>query len=457
MRAYVPDLMFWEGRLHEGLALCVRDDGVIEGVCPAAEAENPTRLADQVLLPGLVNAHSHAFQRLIRGRTEYVAAGRAQDDFWSWRELMYRAACALEPEEVYLASRQAFVEMAQSGITTVGEFHYLHHTADGQRYANPNELALQVIRAAREVGLRIALLRVGYARSGHGTAENPRQRRFIDPSVEDFIGAAEALRQEVRADALVSVGLAPHSVRAVPRAWLEQVAKSVGYVVHMHAAEQPAEIEACLREHNRRPLELAADVGLLGDRFTAVHGIHLSEDEVRLLAGARANVCACPSTERNLGDGVVPADALLHAGASVALGSDSQANIDLLDDARQLELHLRLVRLRRAVLDPGAGAVDGLGARLLGIATEGGARSLGLPVGTLRPGAPADFVTLDLEHPSLVGSRPQELISSVVFGATPAAVRQVVVGGRVIVEGGAHPAAQESGRAFSALVRRVFA
>ncbi len=455
---YQPDLLYSEGRFLEGRALAVDAAGrIVEPALVPADART-VALPGRALLPGLVNGHSHAFQRLIRGRTEYVASGREADDFWSWREAMYRAAESLSPDELYVASRQAFVEMALAGITTVGEFHYVHHQPDGTAYADRNELAHAVIRAARDAGLRICLLRVGYARAGFRVAENPRQRRFIDPDVETFLGSVEALAREVRGDAAVSVGLAPHSVRAVPREWLSALAgASVKHLpVHMHVAEQPKEIEASLAEHGRRPVELLADLGLLGPGFTAVHGVHLTDAEVALLGESSTTVCACPSTERNLGDGIVPADALLKAGARISLGSDSQAAVDLLDEARQLEGHLRLARLRRAVLDPGGGAMAGLAARLLRMATVDGARSLGLASGTLEAGAPADFFTVDLNHPSLVGALPASLVSSIVFGAEKAAVREVVVGGREVVREGRHALAEESGRAFQALSRALY-
>jgi formimidoylglutamate deiminase len=455
-RFWLPDLIYWDGEIKAGLALEVGGDGTIAGVVPAEQALRPIQLRGQALLPGLVNAHSHAFQRLIRGRTEYVAEGRAQDDFWSWRELMYRAACALEPEEVYTASRQAFLEMALAGITAVGEFHYLHHRPDGGPYDDPNELAMQVIRAATDVGIRIALLRVGYARAGHRVPANPRQARFIDPAAERFLGAAESLQQATRADPRVTVGLAPHSVRAVPKQWLEAAAGWSGGPLHVHVAEQPAEIDACLAEHRHRPVELLQQVGLLGPRFTGVHAIHLSKEEIAALGASGSNLCACPSTERNLGDGVIAADALLAQGASLSLGSDSQATIDLLDEARQLESHLRLVRLRRSVLDPGGGHPDGLGRRLFDIASVGGARSLGLDTGRLRVGAPADFFTVALEHPSLVGAARDTLLSSVVFGAGTAAIREVCVGGRNIVSGGRHPLRAQSAEAFGNVCRRIF-
>jgi formimidoylglutamate deiminase len=458
LTVYQPDLLYTGGRFLEGRALCVSAEGLIVHEGPVPAGAHTVRLPGRALLPGLVNGHSHAFQRLIRGRTEYVASGREADDFWSWREAMYRAAEALGPDDVYVASRQAFVEMALAGITTVGEFHYLHHQPDGTPYADRNTLAHAVIRAARDVGLRICLLRVGYARAGFQAPANPRQRRFIDKDVDGFITSAESLARDVRGDAAVSVGLAPHSVRAVSREWLTALAGSPArrMPVHMHVAEQPKEIEACLAEHGRRPVELLADLGLLGPGFTAVHGVHLTDAEVALLGGAKATVCACPSTERNLGDGIVPADALVRAGARISLGSDSQATVDLLDEARQLEGHLRLARLRRAVLDPGRGGMDGLAARLLGMATVEGARSLGLSTGVLTAGAPADFFTVDLHHPSLLGASPESLLAGIVFGADKAAVREVAVAGRMVVRDGRHPLAEESGRAFHGLARSLY-
>jgi formimidoylglutamate deiminase len=408
--------------------------------------------ADTVRLPGFVNAHSHAFQRVLRGRTELRAKGHEADDFWSWRERMYQAATALDPEQLYVVSRQAFVEMALAGVTTVGEFHYLQHQPDGTPYDDESVLAKAVIQAARDVGLRIVLLRVAYARAGFGVEPNPRQRRFIDPSVEAFLTRVEALRSAVTRDPLVTVGVAPHSVRAVPRPWLEAIAASVtSGPVHAHVAEQPAELRACLAEHGRRPVELLADVGLLGPRFTGVHAIHLEPNEVQLLGAARANVCACPSTERNLGDGIVRADELLRAGAGVSLGSDSQAHIDLLDEARQLEGHLRLLRLSRAVLFPddvSGPRESALGEVLLDALTTHGARSLGVDT-------TGDAVVIDRHHPSLVGVPDEALLSGVVLGAASAAIDEVVVAGRTIVSGGHHPLESESSRAFAALVRQL--
>jgi len=450
-----PDLLHWQGALREDLALGVGPDGKVAEARAAEEVPQAARLSGRAILPGLVNGHSHAFQRLIRGRTEFVAEGHSTDDFWSWRELMYQAAATLDPEGVYVASRQAFLEMALSGITTVGEFHYLHHQPTGRPYEDSGELAHQVIRAARDVGLRICLLRVGYARAGFQVPLNPRQRRFMDADVDSFLEAAEALQREYEADPFVRVGLAPHSVRAVPRSWLEHLSRR-REPLHMHVAEQPAEVASCLAEHRRTPVQLLEEVGLLREGFTAVHAIHLEEVDVARLGRARTTVCACPSTERNLGDGVVAADALLRAGARICLGSDSQATIDLLEEARQLEGHLRLVRLRRAVLDPGGGRSDGLAQRMFEMATVQGASSLGFETGVLQPGAPADYFTVDLNHPSLVGSTPETLLPSLMLGGGKAAIREVVVNGKTLVSESHHFLMSKSREEFIDLTQRIF-
>lgn len=452
---FQADHVLWNGKLESDQPLAVTAEGRIAP--PGSLPHAPTlRLGGRVLLPGLVNGHSHAFQRLLRGRAEFRSSDRSVESFWTWRDRMYEVANAIGPEDLYLASRQAFLEMAKAGITSVGEFHYLHRGSGGAPYSDPNELAKQVIRAAREVGLRVVLLRVAYARPGRGRSPEPAQRRFIEPDASFFLRAVEELSQSAASDPLVSVGIAPHSIRAVPRDWLTELASFDG-VMHMHVAEQLAEVDACVEEHRRRPVELLDELGLLRGSFTAVHAIHLSDGEIDLLSRSKSGACACPSTEANLGDGVVPADGLLGAGIRISLGSDSQASIDLLDEARKLESHLRLVRFRRAVLDPGNGDPGGLARTLLGCASQSGARSLALDVGELRVGAPADFFTLDLSHPSLAGASETNLLAAIVFGADKGAIREVAVNGETIVRDGKHAAEDKIGRDFSSLCRRTFA
>jgi formimidoylglutamate deiminase len=450
-----PEALVWEGNLLRGAALSVAADGTCESAGPPPPGTAVERLPGKLLLPGLVNAHSHAFQRLLRGRTQAPSPGRPQDDFWTWRETMYRAAASLDPEGLAVASRQCFLEMARAGITAVGEFHYLHHAPDGRPYADPLELALRVIAAAREVGLRIHLLRVGYARPGFDAPPEPRQRRFYDADPERFLAAVAALAQRMRGDPLVTVGAAPHSVRAVPRSWLEAVARARPTTVHMHVAEQPREVAACLAEHGRRPVELLHELGLLDGRFTAVHAVHVAAQEIPLLG--RSSICACPLTERDLGDGILPADGLAAAGASLCIGTDGQSEIDPFGELRALEGDLRLQRGRRLVLPPTGEGPDALARTLLDIGTQGGARSLGLDVGRLARGRPADLCAVDLGHPVLLGAPEDGLLATVLFSAPALAVTDTWVQGQRVMQDGRHPLDAISARDFTALCRRTFA
>ena len=449
-RAYVPDYLLSGGRVLEGAALVVEGAAVASVGAVPAGAE-VVRLAGRAIAPGLVSAHSHAFQRAIRGRTEQRAAGpggQARDDFWSWREAMYAAAGRLSPDDLYTVSRMCFAEMAASGITAVGEFHYLHRDPEGRPYADPNELSRAVVRAARDVGLRVVLLRVAYARAGFEVADNPRQRRFIEASPDEFLRNLHALSRALEGDALATVGAAPHSVRACPAHWIEAIAQEsarAGWPLHLHVSEQPGEIAQCRREHGTTPPLLLERLGALTPRTCAVHAVHLDADDVSALARSGASVCACPTTERNLGDGVVRADQLLAAGVPLSLGTDSNVQISILEDARSLEYHLRLVELRRAVLDPGGGA------RLYGLASEGGMRSLGLPGGALRPGEPADFFTVDLDDASIAGAGADDLAALLVFSLERTAIREVFVAGQKLA-----PFSQAAVAPFRAALRRLW-
>jgi formimidoylglutamate deiminase len=443
---WLPDLIYTGGGFRSGLAMFANAAGQITRFSSeAVDHSKALRLMGRALLPGLVNGHSHAFQRVLRGRTEHRTA-HERDSFWTWRESMYHAAGRLSPEGLYHASRMAFLEMLLSGVTTVGEFHYVHNAPDGTPYSDRNELALQVLRAARDAGLRIALLRTAYARSGWHKPAETGQVRFVTPRVEDFIGDTEALRAAVvhldDADC-AWVGVAPHSLRAVPLDYLREVVtygRLQQMSVHMHVSEQPADVEACLAEYQMRPVELLDRNGLLDSRFAAVHAIYVTGGEISALSRAGSMVCACPTTERNLGDGTVPAGQLLSAGVGVSLGSDSNVQINLLEDARSLEYHLRMVKLERAVLPA---------KHLFHCATEAGAASLGAPGGALEVGRPADFFTVELDDPSIAGADAESLLSHIVFSAERTAVRDVAVGGKFVVRDGRHPQAEQIVKAFT--------
>jgi formimidoylglutamate deiminase len=512
--AWLPDLLYTGSRFERGLAIVCDASGRIVRFERADELtdEKRVRLSNRAMLPGLVNAHSHAFQRVLRGRTEYrwQRAGASplpdpevsSDTFWTWRELMYSAAIRLTPEDVYDASRTAFLEMALGGITAVGEFHYLHHAPDGTPYDDPNLLAKEVVRAAGDVGLRIALLRVAYARSGYQTELNPKQKRFIEEDPEVYLRNVEGLIADLKWDSSPTVGLsrvaggalpdrptpaglpgwgprgrasdtawvglAPHSVRAVPLEYLREVitfANENNLKVHMHVAEQPAEVSVCVGEYGRTPVALLETEGLLRENFTAVHAIHVTPKAIPALARAGAMVCACPTTERNLGDGVVPADEYFKHGVQICLGTDSQAQIDLLEDARELEYHLRLQKLERAVLAsqsqvsslksqvPGASV---LATRLFECATINGARSIGAQGGILEVGRPADFFTIDLDDPSIAGASADDLLASIVFASSRVAVRELIVGGKPIVSDGQHLVQEEIVERFNDLQKRLW-
>jgi formimidoylglutamate deiminase len=455
----LPELIYADGAFKRSRVLHCDDKGIVIGVEAATEVENATRLVNRAVLPGLVNTHSHAFQRVIRGRTEYRTAN-TKDSFWTWREMMYSAASRLTPEDVYDASRMAFLEMALSGVTSVGEFHYLHHAPDGTAYDDPNLMAQEVVRAALDVGLRIVLLRVAYIRSGFETELNPQQSRFIETDVEAYLKRVEQLQVDLADQGRARVGLAPHSVRAVPLEQLRPIfdfANDQELPVHMHLAEQPAEVSACVAEYGRSPVALLATEGLLSKHFTGVHAIHVTPKAVAMLAKAEANVCACPTTERNLGDGVVPVDQYFRQHVSVALGTDSHVEIDLLEDARELEYHLRLAKMERVVLTaPEEREHSALAERLFQCATVNGAWSIGSNCGTLKAAASADFFTVDLDDPSIAGAGEDDLLSSIVFSLSRTAVKDVIVGGKRIVEDGRHTHQEDIVERFKKLQKKLW-
>jgi formimidoylglutamate deiminase len=436
---YRPVLLYTDGTFRTGGELLVSEDGLI---LEAAENLDPAtvkviELPGKALLPGFVNAHSHTFQRLIRGKAESrFVSGR---DFWSWRGTMYFAASRLNAQQVYDVARMAFLEMVLAGITTVGEFHYLHNAPDGTAYDDPNQLSKQVIAAAESVGLRIVLLRTAYLRAGFELPPEPGQARFYESS-KAFLENMTALVKEASSDgSRVRFGVAPHSIRAVPLRELREIAewaRAHELPLHMHVAEQLAENEACAREYGATPVQLLAREKILGSDFTAVHGVHVSEEEIAMVARTGTTICSCPTTERNLGDGFVKADEILAAGIRVALGSDSQAQIDPLEDARQLEYHLRLLQQKRAVLDQIGGKT--LAAHLFDSATAYGAQSLAVPAGDLKPGSFADFVTVDLDDSSITGNTAADLLPTLVFSLNRSAIRDVVVQGQFILRDQQH-------------------
>lgn len=365
-------------------------------------------------LPALTTAHSHAFQRGMRGTAQRRGTD-PNDDFWTWRGQMYRLAMSLTPESIESISRVAFRELFRAGIRTVGEFHYIHHQADGTPYADRTLLSDAMIRVAREEGLRVALLRVAYHRAGPGRDAEPGQRRFCDPSVDDVLRDVETLRTKYAKDADVRIGIAPHSVRAVPPSWIAPLAtyaKKHGLPFHMHVAEQQREITECVAETGKRPVELLADLGVLDQRFVAVHATNLEPHEAKLLGAAKAYACVCATTERDLGDGLPDLGALRSNGVTLCTGIDSHVITDPIDDLRALETHERLRTKTRVTFSSSPAPANQLwlegsrnGARACGFEDEG------------------SEITIDTSHPTLALVAEENLLDAIVFSGHPGLIK----------------------------------
>lgn len=356
-------------------------------------------------VPAMANAHSHAFHRALRGRTQ-----QGTGSFWTWREQMYDLAGRLTPDLYFELARATYAEMLAGGIGAVGEFHYLHHQPDGTPYDDPNEMGRALLAAADDVGIRIRLLDTCYLAAGIGQPAEGVQRRFSD-------GTAEAWAERVAAFNDSRVGAAIHSVRAVPRDQMATVAAgAAGGPVHVHLSEQPAENDACRAAYGMTPTEVLADVGVLGPRTTLVHATHLTDSDVRLIGDSGAFVCMCPTTERDLADGLGRALDLHAAGARICLGSDSHAVVDLFEEMRGVEMH---DRLRTGVRGHWSAQA------LLDCATTNGHASLGLD--------DAGIVTLDPASPRTAGTGSD--VHTAVFAATSADVTEVAIDGRVVFDG----------------------
>lgn len=423
MKILEPELVYVEGDVHPGRQVEVLDDGTFGRVGTRLGIATE-RLTGEALFPGMVNAHSHAFQRGLRGRGESYP-GEA-GSFWSWREEMYRLVGELDEERFRELTLSAFREMLRSGITCVGEFHYLHHLGGSRDYG----LDAVVLDAAREAGIRIVLLDVCYLTGGVASPLEGTQRRFGSASVEAFLESAERLERALT-PATQSLGLVAHSLRAAPIEAVSRIheeARECGLVFHMHVEEQRREIEAVVGRYGARPLELLLDRLELGPETTAVHCTHSAPDDLARLARTGANVCLCPLTEASLADGTPP-DALALPDHHLALGTDSNHRIDFIEEMRWLEYAQRLGSERRGVF-PGRGG--SVAERLFRVATTGGARALGLPAGRIATGQVADYFTVALDAPELEGVPREDLLGAVVFGCDSRVVKRVAVSGEWI-------------------------
>ncbi len=416
-----------------GVTIDVVDGRIAAVAAGVADAPSGATRLDGLTMPAFANAHSHAFHRALRGRTH---DGRGS--FWTWRELMYSVAGRLDPDRYHQLARAVFAEMALAGVGAVGEFHYVHHQPDGTPYADPNEMGAAIVAAALDAGVRLTLLDTIYLHGGFGDkaggyrALRPEQLRFGDASPEAWAERVDALAAG-HAGPTVSVGAAIHSVRAVDPAAIEVVAgwsAAEDAPLHVHVSEQPAENDDCAARFGVSPTALLDRHGALTPRTTLVHATHAGEDDIALMARAGAACCLCPTTERDLADGIGPSTSLVEAGVDLCLGSDSHAVVDLLEEARAVELDERLRSLERGRHSP---------ATLAAMATEHGDAALGWSDGgRLAAGALADFTTVGLDSVRLAGADAASLLASVVFAGSAADVRHVVVAGRPVVCDGRH-------------------
>lgn len=431
MSTYWLERAYVDGRTLDAVRVEITG-GRFTAVETGAAAAGANRLAG-LTIPGLANCHSHAFHRALRGRTQ-----RGRGTFWTWREQMYGVAARLTPDMYYTLARATYREMVLGGITCVGEFHYLHHGPDGTPYDDPNAMGHALLAAAADAGIRITLLDTCYLAAGIGREPEGVQRRFTDGDADAWAARADDLRRAVNSRATrrenpseghgSAMGVAVHSVRAVPREQVPTVARWAARhdtPLHVHLAEQVAEVHECVAAHGLTPTELLAEAGALDRRTSAVHATHLTDTDVALLGGSGTHACFCPTTERDLGDGIGPSRHLARAGSALTLGSDSHAVIDMFEEMRAVELDERLASRERGHWSA---------SELLDAATVTGHRSLGWDdAGRIALGERADLVTLDTASVRTAGTGSDE--QTAVFAASAADVVHVVVDGRVVLDG----------------------
>lgn len=424
------------------VVIAIGTDGNIASI-RTCDRETRAPMVAGAAIPGMPNVHSHAFQRAMAGLAERRAGGR--DSFWSWRETMYDLARRMTPALMNAVAAQLYVEMLKSGYTAVCEFHYLHHQPDGTPHADGAAMSNALLDAASTAGIGMTLLPTLYCTSGFG-AKPPaeRQRQFVN-DVSAFLKLRDSLRGE---PGQVSIGAAIHSLRAVPPAQLEELLSALGEqdVVHIHIAEQEREVDECLRHTGQRPVEWLLNHAQVDERWCLVHATHAIESELAAMARSGAVVALCPTTEANLGDGMFALERFLTDNGTIAIGSDSHITVSPVEELRWLEYQARLLRRERNVFaDPVNGST---GARLWRLAAEGGARACGRNVGALRVGGRADLLVLDLDTPMLAGRSGDAILDTLIFSGQPNPVRDVMVGGRWLVQDGRHFAEAAVGASY---------
>ncbi len=418
------DLTWVQGRFERDVKITIGSKGQIEAV-GISELTPTVRLRERAILPGMINAHSHAFQRGLRGCGERFPHGSGS--FWTWREALYELVDQMDEQRIYALSKQAFDEMLAAGITTVGEFHYLHHDARCEGYAF-DEIGL---KAAADAGIRLVLLNAYYAAGGIGKPLEGAQRRFGSMSLDVFWSQMDGLETLIDHQTQ-SLGVVAHSIRAVDIediAALHEEALRRGLVFHIHVEEQRKEIEDCMAHYGKRPMQLLNERMQIDNQFTAIHCTHTDSTDMASYLAAGGNVCICPLTEANLGDGIADVPKILEHNGRICLGTDSNARISFVEEMRWLEYVQRLAGERRGVCTDES---DSCASALWHMATTNGAHALGIKTGRVEAGYAADFVAINLNHPSLADWTDDTLLDAMVFGSSNEAIAATCVNGRWI-------------------------
>ncbi len=435
---------------HRDVLIDTDGDGRILSVTPGAENYSAA-VTGHIVVPGIANLHSHTFQRAMAGLSEWRGEN-ANDSFWTWREVMYRFVERLTPDDLQSVAAQLYVEMAESGFTAVGEFHYLHHQPNGLPYDNLAEMSGRLAAAAADTGIAMTLLPVFYHYGGFGGAEIGGAQRRFDNDPDRFVELV-AVANNLIADPRTIVGIAPHSLRAVtPNSLAAVVDSHLDGPIHIHVAEQEKEVRDCLQWSGARPVAWLLDHHDLNRRWCLIHATHMNDDETTRLAQSGAVAGLCPITEANLGDGIFNGVSYQHAGGTWGIGSDSHIRIDLAEELRSLEYSQRLRdRARVRLSDP----AHSNGRSLFDRSANGGARAIGQLMGRIEPGAWADFVTLDANHPTLVGCHDDDIINGWIFAGDGRCVRDVWISGRQVVADGRHFARETIRLKYSKTIRRL--
>jgi len=416
MRTFNPELCYIGGKLERGKSIVVDGGSIIE----IGEGNNSDK---GLYLPGFVNAHSHAFQRGLRGRGETFPKG--SNSFWGWREEMYRLVSEVDAKTFRYWCVKAFQEMRSAGITTVGEFHYLHHDED-------NDYAFDdiVIEAAQEVGIRIVLLHAAYQHAGIHLPLEKEQQRFNTNTFDEWASQVETVSVKTSALERCSIGLVAHSIRAVDQKTIVKIADFAyrnGMPLHLHVEEQQQEIQASLDAYSKTPMRFLCDEIEISPLVTAVHCTHTAEADMEEWLTRGANVCICPLTEANLADGICDVPRIVHCEGTISLGTDSNARISMLEELRLLEYAQRLYKQNRGIcINP----LGDMGSYLIEVATQNGARCLGIKAGAIEVGKLADFTVIDLKHQQLEGVANQHLLAALCCGCDNSVISETIIGGQ---------------------------